>query len=127
MGVSTDAILFYGFELTDEEGGEVCDLEYFLTGEETEDWWECIVKSRTGKSSSDWGVEFGCHCCEDAPLWYVCVEAVGASRGETVEIKPDDLLCYQHGDPKDIKLKAFCDAMSIEYKQPAWWLVSWWG
>ena len=131
MTVSTDAVLFYGFVLLDGDGDEVGDLEYFLTGEVSTrctSYWVDIVKERTGRQASEWDIEFDCHCSDECPIWYICVDSVtiSASRGEAVVVHQSDLLCYID-DPKDAKLKAFCQAMNIEYKEPAWLLVSYWG
>lgn len=125
MGVSTDAVLFYGFGLEDEYGDEVGDIDWFFSDDSD----ACVyideeVLVRTGKSCKEWDVEFGFHCHIDAPIWYICVAGVTSNRGFATEITAATL---KVGEDWDSRLKDFCDAMGIKYKQPAWWLVSYWG
>jgi len=128
MGVTTDAILFYGFELKDEDGEEVGDLDYFLTGSEEECNWEELVEEKTGKTYQDWDVKFDCHCSDSYPIWYICINSAGkgAKRGYAVEITSATLQ-VDKCQAWSARLKAFCDAMGIECHSSAWLLVSWWG
>lgn len=109
MGVSTDAILFYGYAWTDE------DAEY---------GWLFELPMSGGDSS----VSIGMHCCDELALPYLAVDrsVVVVARGDSALIAnpiptwsnwPDEIALYlkEHG----IEIKP---GMEL-----GWHLVSWWG
>lgn len=138
MSVSTNAILFYGFMLGDEDGWDgpfdpeeweevYCikngltepDEEYEDHETEFQEFWRKVSKLRERA-----GCEIDSHCSNDFPQYYVCVtkSRTTANRGYPAEIKSLDV------DPNwKIVLKEFCTVMDIEYQEPRWWLVSYWG
>lgn len=153
MGVSTDGIIFFGFNsVTDDEYAEEChpvSEEVFEShGIEGEDWEELLaVKSgakhpgpwiddeepkgwsefrdKVSKIVKDMGCEIDYHCSGDYPLYYVAVTGVGARayRGETTVLKPEDFIAKQEWTEK---LKKFCELLGIKYREPEWHLCSCW-
>jgi hypothetical protein len=127
MGVSTDAILFYGLTidddselheqiLSDRDGGEDGDpvpgtlAWLWYMGDEVE------------------GCTIAAHCSREYPLFYIAVEAsrIVAWRG-----RPMDVTSYieslEAGPDWDAMLKAFCARFGVPWEEPKWWLVSYWG
>jgi hypothetical protein len=149
MGVSTDAILFYGYCWDEPRdmpeswedtvavrrgaknpwdsyqwaGGEAMSRWCRENKEALDDWYR--AKEAVEK-------EFGCdihyHCSGDFSIPYVSVEAsrVVALRGYPQQIKmPPE----QDTPLWDRQLEKFLSELEIEKPQeaPAWWLVSYWG
>ena len=146
MGVSTDAILFWGFFLTEDEEGE--DDEMPWLDEEYE--WDTFYAKQLGieeptvpynrddeevveiyhaywRSNREAAKASGCdiayHCSGDYPLYYVTVEEsrIRASRGYPEEIT--DLCAAPEWHDR---LQRFCKVMDIPWQEPKWWLVSLW-
>lgn len=139
MTVSTDGILFYGFLLEN-------DPEEWEAPFNTDDWEEVYCAKKGLPAPADpyegreslfkeyWtakrdllkeaNAKLSAHCSGDYPMWYVCVNAseTTANRGYPQQI--DNL---NVGPDWHAKLKDFCDTLGIEYQQPRWWLVSYWG
>ena len=141
MGVSSDAMLFYGFSAEDEDSWE----EIF----DGKDWDEAIAEKKglrapeVDYSASEENKEihraywakkvalladepcvFNMHCSDSCSILYVCIREseVVASRGEAVEVKTLTVNLAWDG-----QLKAFCDLMGIPWQQPRWYLVSYMG
>jgi hypothetical protein len=146
MGVSTDAILFWGIVSTDEderwlrpsdedEEGDVPDWEARYAaavgvpepsepyGEESKplyhDYWD---RKRAAIEAS--GCSMGTHCSGDYPMDYVTVVAskTRASRG-----CPQEIRSLEVGPDWEAKLRDFCAQLGIPWQEPGWWLVSYWG
>lgn len=138
MGVSTNAILFYGIDI----GEEVPDWD-----EDALDEWEVTYASRLGikepevpyndneevhkkywdnksKLAKASGCKVGQYCCSEYPMRYVALKETETTvyRGEAVEIKSLTVPV----DAND-KLRRFCKVMGIEYQDPKWFLTSYWG
>ena len=139
MGVSTDAILFFGFSAEDEEAwsevfgekewedklaekkGLLPPAEAFSekTRDAHREYWtkkEELVRAQ--------GCDVGYHCSGDYPIPYVAIQesVVTAYRGSvkevmTLEVKPGW---------RD-QLKEFCTLLDIPWQEPKWYLVSYWG
>lgn len=140
MGMSSDAILYYGFELGSEEDGvdfldyeerierlhdlsppevEYCDsnkelyTEYFLRKRQALDSERCDIRS---------------HCSSEFPVYYVTIKDlhVTAHLGYQVDvaeiIRSAMLSCAF--DKYDAELRKFCERMDIPYKQPSLHLAS---
>jgi hypothetical protein len=151
MGVSTDAILFYGF-CYDDEGDDADwnprNVDWFEASEQWEDehcpqqpprppqgatidayntpeWVEWRKRMEHWRKTGD-GVRVGEHCSGDYPMLYVSLTAHThkAHRGYPEEIKPGMLAVTAE---QEAALKAFCERFGFKYKGPRWWLVSWWG
>lgn len=121
MGVSTDAILFYGFTFYDQDSGAPEGFEH-LEGA-AEDAWTFHNWSTDSKY-----VEIDTHCSNGSPMYFVSVKKPGwvAWRGRAVEIDPAVM-----GDAAqrlwDLQIKEFCEEHNIPYQQPKWFLASYWG
>jgi hypothetical protein len=143
MGVSTDAVLFYGY-CWDEEG---VDIFNGALADDTD--WEDVVLNRRGVANpwaganrdlldawyvaqaavrEEFGVEVGTHCSGECPMPYLTPagSARRSYRGHPQAIDPASLTA----DPEwAAKLDRFLAEFGIERPQPApgWWLVSYWG
>jgi hypothetical protein len=144
MGVSTDAILFYGYSWTEET-----DLPWTIgrdpVDNEEEDWEKRLAAAlgcprppadadaatRTAywdkqrKLVTAAACEVGRHCSNSCPMPYVAVTAscLAAWRG-----RPKTILSLEIDPAWNDQLKEFCRLLgiSIEGKQPSWQLVSFW-
>jgi hypothetical protein len=153
MGVSTDAILFYGIAFDDgiekpwendeiNDGPEefyaarmgVClpDVEVdWKNTDNTPEAYEAYKQYWDDKRdvNAASGVEIGYHCSSDYPMLYLAVSATHmcANRGYPKEV--DTALVASDCDITakwDKQLRDFCEIMELEYEQPKWWLVSNW-
>lgn len=105
MGVSTDAVVFFGY---------CWDDEFELPETATELWKGDVLVGRHG--SDGWTV----------PYVYVEASRVSAARGYPQNLTAA-MFAVQLGWPE--ALDAFCADHNIVPPQesPQWWLVSWWG
>jgi hypothetical protein len=141
MGVSTDAILFWGAHHEEDEEWpfEDYDPEEFLLeklglcspAEEYDPESPYIKKkyesfwANSRETLEDFGVGFDTHCSGDYPIPYVYVSESRtlASRGypasiTSLEVKPE----------WEAKLRRFYDLVGKPYPENVgWWLVSYWG
>lgn len=134
MGMSTDAILFYGIAYTEEEfdtdaiaqlhGIDTDDPDYYFdqdelfikaSGLEGEDY------KVTRKAEKESMCEIGQHCSSTYPMRYVCYSPSHsmAHRGYVKDIQ-----LIQSEAVWDEKIKSYCDLMKIPYRQPGWHLAS---
>ena len=153
MGVSTDAILFYGIAYDDNENTFDLEIE---NGE-----WEDLLLSKVGmaddsglfnkegdyampegkerkaaeKKRDDWhekktkyldslGVEVGIHCSIDYPMYRV---VVCESEIRVPRGYIEHVTALDVGEDWDDKIKYFCKLLGVKYKKPQWNLVSFWG
>lgn len=152
MGVSTDALLVYGIDLT--RAGYCDEEEYpaFFTDDDEEDFdfdkvlmrdaglapWayhedddKCedikVFSARRKLAQEQAGVELITHCSGDYPMYILAVAGVGwsASRGSTIEISMADMLVNQLVGTD--KLREFCKRHDIPWLNPKWLLCSYWG
>jgi hypothetical protein len=117
MGVSTDAILVFGFSCG-EEGSEENEIVQALY--EDEDGWEKIVKleKRTGAEIVE-------HCSIGCPMYVIGVKSQQARRGYPVAFDPTKLKTTK----KDLEaIRALCEAIGVKFdaKKCKWWLCSYW-
>jgi hypothetical protein len=153
MGNSTDAMLFYGFQIPGGEGeDELAGPPFWATdeGEAEEDDWEDFVAAKMGivkpaveysdaaskQYEAFWkakarmfktlGVSVQMHCSYDAAMYALKVDAsyLCANRGYPIEIEDNTLVA----DPKwDRLLDHFCAVIGIKRKPSKWILASMWG
>jgi hypothetical protein len=114
MGVSTDAILVFGFSC----GGE--DSEDNEIVQALENSWEKIVRleKRTG-------AEIVGHCSVGCPMYVIGVKSQKAHRGYPVAVDPTKLKTTK----KDLEaIRALCEAIGVKFdaKKCKWWLCSYW-
>jgi hypothetical protein len=133
MGISTDAILFYGIDLGEDEYECLEDEweKYYVNkiGVYHEHGDNCIQaryefwnKKRDAVRKSECTI--GTYCSYDDPMHYVALKKthVQVWRGYVKVIK--DL----HVPPgTDARIREFCELMGIKYEQPKWMMVSLWG
>jgi hypothetical protein len=118
MGMSTDAILFWGIELGDEDEvpwGEQ-DLEDWLI-----DKLGCGDREKKKRVLKVYGFDFGIHCSYSCPVWYLYAKEFIAWRGSPVVITEKDL---QEKPVKRGNLIALCKKLDIPYQKPEWILCS---
>jgi hypothetical protein len=107
MGVSTDAILFYGW---DYSGEDEVQLPYELY--------------RRAWGLQSLGVELEFHCCDPKPISFVSAHTIRAYRGTCKDVP--DLNSFST-EEMNARLMEFCEKLGIKYKAPGWHLASWWG
>lgn len=142
MGISCDAILFFGFPFGEEddpilggdEDGESWESKlYALSGvkmpEESYDEKDAKLKERYHAA---WDAqravlkkevcEIDTHATGDYPMPFVCIKATKTTAylGDPKKIETPKT------DPKEWieALRTFCDKLGIEWQEPAWYLVS---
>lgn len=148
MGVSTDAILFWGLCFDEEnvypwnQGNDDPDDEEEFDPDkryaaavgikephpeyhkqDDADWTQYWDKQRKAVKAA--GCDVGYHCSDECSMYYVCVSdsETKAYRGSPKEIKSLDV-----PDKWREMLADYCKKMGIKTKQkPRWWLVSYWG
>lgn len=127
MGISSDGILFFGFDIGEEVPWIEDDCEDY------EDWilWKLGCNEdadfdERGSFFKEAGCRIGLHCSYDYPMYYVYLidKNIYSSRGYPERIT-DEFLTV---DPEDIeKLKTFCKTLGIEWQEPCWFLASMYG
>jgi hypothetical protein len=150
MGVSTDAMLFLGFELEDYEvpvglQADGCSNDLYDVVEkwnkahrpprpEGDDYqspafkaWRAAV-SEWEKTSPEYIVS-DAHCCQEEPIEFVCVGRLyqRAHRGYPEKIDMRLLLSFNAEDLNQLTL--FCKFAGIPWPEDGvgWCLASWWG
>jgi len=153
MGVSTDGVLFYGFEV----GGSEADVDHLnylrLHDPENERTAEEIEEIASGEDFNEYmNEEYGnaggalyfladsstptepewkgldlinvcSHDCDQLCLTHNDVK-FRARRGCPIEINPADLVCPDHVMEK---MRAFCERFRIPWQEPKWLLGGYWG
>ncbi len=119
MGVSTNAIIFYGIDL-DSEDPDIEDIVY---------------DSEKGEYIDSEFVGIDMHCSCSYPMYYVYIKEsqIVASRGYPVildkkPIMPDLPRVYakiEWGEWNTL-IEAFCKEHNLPYKEPQWLLCSMW-
>lgn len=111
MGVSTDAIAFYGYHF-DDDSKNSRKLEK-------------IANEQSYADSQAQEIKIGMHCCDEATMWYLAGWELIASRGEPKRLK---IPSKKERREMDIKIQAFLDQHQMTIKRkPKLWLASWWG
>lgn len=134
MGVSTDGILVFGFEIG-EEGDEPDflaehngDFEEFLHSVSGLPRWGEPGHSFAAFREFEKGfpIELVSHCSYEYPMYILAVNGTKkkASRGYPEVISPEELII---SDEKIEAFKKFCDDYGIEWQEPKWLLCSMWG
>ena len=129
MGVSTDGILYFGFQVCGEE-------EKPEWMEEFEDFDDFLI-SKAGlpddapyedraKVINECPAELQLFCSYDYPMYVLGVRDAEhrAYRGDIVEIGAAELAVDQN---KIDAFKVWCIANGIEWQEPKWLLCSMWG
>ena len=121
MGVSTDAILFYGFTFYDQDAGAPEGFEHLEAADKD-------ARMFHNWSTDSKHVEIGTHCSNGSPMHFVCVKEPGwvARRGYAVEVDPEAVSAMTR-PLWDMQIKMFCEEHNIPFQQPKWFLASYWG
>ena len=121
MGVSTDAIVFYGL-LVDDDSPAFEKLSHY---EETEAEEQNPLGGIVYTGHAIDGVTIVTHCSDGSPMFAVAIadSVVTAWRGHPRPLQP--VLPSHAGS--DAKLRAFCEKHGITWREPSWLLVSYWG
>lgn len=116
MGVSTNAMLYYGipFEEDDER------LEYDENSEEEE---QHELAQALYESTDLGGVTIETHCSYDFPMYIASIDSHVAYRGEPVRIKT----LTTPSAHERAKLQAFAKKYKLDYSKAGWYLCSMWG
>jgi hypothetical protein len=146
MGVSTNAILFWGIELGEEnpleedpdagaddtdaaamyalkkEGLKEPEEEFSHEDEKIlnlyKDYWD-----KRNKIHDAAGCEHDIHCSCDYPMHYAAVtESVTTARRGS----PEEITSLVEGHDWREKLRDYCETLGIPWQEPKWWLVSLW-
>jgi len=150
MSTSTNGILFYGIPIHQlVEDGSLDIYSFHLANGEIGDYYDvsCEWEELKGPTKptndnyenpewgawreakekfrkSTWNVAIDAHCHSECPMHYVHGRQYTAYRGNVNEINPVDLIPTPDDD---VAIKEFCEKYKIPYKQPKWYLVSYWG
>lgn len=154
MGVSTDGILAYGYNLGgDDSGWEVAQADEY--GGLTLDWLdedddfaaeaEKRLLAAAGFTETDWqvdgyfarekaakeglGVKFESYCSGDYPLYVLAAKVITVSRGYVEHIDMTELVEAPNVHGWDDKLRGALEILGLTPKQesPRWLLCSYWG
>lgn len=129
MGISSDGILYFGFQVGQDEEppewmGEFDDFDDFLVakaGLPDDSPYEVrrgIIK--------ECPAELQMYCSYDYPMYILGIRDAEhrVNRGYTAEITAENLIVAPE---KIAAFKAWCDANSIEWQEPKWLLCSMYG
>jgi hypothetical protein len=131
VGVSTDALLVYGFPVDEDDVPEGEDpweqMEDTLLRELagfSETWSENSSGSgffeRKRQAEKMMGVEIVGHCSNEATMYFIATSKIRAWRGS-----PEKIETLVPGD--DVKLRAAAEVLGIKDPEIGFWLASWWG
>ena len=125
MGVSTDAMLYYGMDIICEEEDEplITRPDDFPEEEWNEDLGWHIERYLTTKGIA---VQVGVHCSYDYPTHYIHVYELTASRGYPVSVVPASLTI---SESQQAELTKALDILKVPMNQRkvGWYLASLWG
>lgn len=133
MGVSTNAMLVFGFPVGDED--EAPEWLEFTDEVEDFDAWLAMKAGLTReentyearrKIAAACPADLFTHCSSDYPMYILGVRSAEfrAIRGDPTDIDPEELDL----DGATVGLfKKWCEANDIPYQEPKWWLCSYWG
>lgn len=131
MGVSTDAIVAFGFNL-----GEELPESLLATLDADEESWdfEYWVAARLGVADLEWPerrkavdafpFEIITHCSYDYPMYFLAASDTTqrARRGYP------EALAMKEASPEQVQaMRDFCGEFEIEWEDPRWHLFSLWG
>lgn len=137
MSQSTDAILFYGILIPDDEEcpfGEWDDFDdvYLnkagLRGEpsfkkEKAEWTKWLDEKNEMRDKMT--IQFFSHCSIDAPMWAMSAVKFTANRGHPHTFE-GGVGAIETGMKERNRIQKTCELMGIKFQEPAWHLVSDW-
>lgn len=146
MGMSTNAMLVYGYHLGSDDGGwllegvgeygELPTLDWHDSDSDDADFGtdiELRLLASVGFTETDWstdgyydrkreaqarlGVELESHCSGDYPMWLLAAKGITAYRGDAKEIDFQALQAEVEQAGADAKLQAALDALGLRPTQ----------
>jgi hypothetical protein len=148
MSTSTDAIMAFGFdlgeelpeglmtsiELSDGEEHETFEWDEFVANQllpdlaepahddYNKDWPKYWQKRR--KAVEAFPLDMIMHCSLECPMWFLAIRGTEqrVNRGYVEPVKQVAVTGEQIA-----ALKAFCEKYGIEWQEPAWHIMSYWG
>jgi len=145
MGVSTDAILWFGFEYGEEPPWFDTDPDDYEDEEpeDSDDWMARVLgivgpvadysEETAEEYQAHWkakreaiaaaGVEVIHHCHHECVMYGLGVLKVSASRGYPENVSKH---IAQDTAEAEAKLRAFCERAGVEWAEPGWHLASDW-
>ena len=145
MGVSTDAILAFGFDLGEEEELPEQLLELLQKHEHDVDdaladdhgfelpEYEvgCDYKEFAAKQAAAHAKLKIClidHCSGECTMYFLAARGSerAASRGNPTALEPADFDTGRFGQDVLDAMRAFCDRHGIEWQEPKWHIFSMW-
>lgn len=135
MGQSTNGILVFGIDYSDDESGffDLFELDEFLMSENNinqpensnydSDEWKIYFKTKH-QIEKNFPIDVIWHCHIDCPMHLVVIKRLSfkACRGDTLEID----MTLRPTDEEIQALKKFCAKAGLTYHQPKWMLASQW-
>jgi hypothetical protein len=131
MGVSSDGVLYFGFQVGGEE-----EVPEWLEDVEDHDFENFLCEKAGLPENATWEdrkkvinacpADLYLFCSYEYPMYILGVRGAEyrAYRGDIVEINPESLFV----DPDKIgKLKIWCEDNGIEWQEPKWLLCSMYG
>lgn len=133
MGVSTDAILVFGFDCGETQ--PIKDWIDDLIAEEAHlirpagSWDNPDVRAyhdARREAIEACPVDIVDHCSGEYPMYVVALRGseIRSSRGHSTVIDPAAL---NVAPERIVAMKAWCEAHGIQWREPSWLLVSYWG
>ncbi len=131
MGVSTNGILYFGFDFKeegDEPDLEPAELDKYSKPDVDCHWAEEFYEAeeefikRGGAKEDRCSVSGHGHC--DYLTLYVSVKGKCARRGYPEKLSKD---FFDVSQEEIEKLKRFCKVLGIKWQEPSWHLASYWG
>lgn len=136
MGISSNAMLYFGFPVGDND-----EPPTFLEGRDNEDGvtedFDDLICERAGLAAdADYATrkvaieacpaEMQSYCSYEWPMFLLCVRGAEhlVHRGYTAEITPENMTVAPE---KVAAFKAWCEANAIEWQEPKWLLCSMYG
>jgi hypothetical protein len=143
MGVTTDAILFFGIDLGEDEGEfawldseKDLDASDYIAEKMGVPRPDCEYSGNEQLYSAYWkkkreimeqlGCDIDYHCTSELPLYYVYLTdfIITANRGYPEKVSQ---VTVRYPSEENIeKLKRFCELCDIDWEQPSWHLASYW-
>lgn len=137
MGISTDGILYFGFDFLDADNHKLEESDPLQVALELgmDSYVNQQIKRHNLQNKfktaddflKEYGVKIGFHCHHQYPIYYICLERseVIANRGTSVDLSSKLAISFSYIEIA--KLRTVCDLLDIPFKQPAWTLASYWG
>jgi len=125
MGVSTDAILAYGYALPEVDPEE---LDWVDEDEDGYFDFGTAVEERLVAAGIE-GVHITTHCSVDYPMYLLTTYSRTSWRGDVGRVDAHEMVARPPAEGWDVKLDAAMTALGLtcDQERPSWLLCSDWG